>query len=267
MALSIIQMLILGAVQGITEWIPISSSAALVLILSNFYNVTSPEVLVRTALFFHMGTFLAALVYFRKEVTEIIKNIFHYKYADVTQKKTINFLFISTIITGVIGIFLIKTLYQFEDTLTFTGKTISFAVGVFLLFTGVIQLKIKAGGIKRERDLKKNDGVLLGVAQGVSAIPGISRSGLTVSTLLLKKFDDTTALRLSFLMSLPVILFGNIFLNLEDFVFTTSGLYGILASFVLGLLTIHLLMKLSRKINFGWFILIFAVLMLTSVLI
>jgi len=267
MELTILQTLILGIVQGITEWIPISSSAAIVLILSNFYQITSTEILVRTALFFHMGTFLAALVYFRKDVVELIKNLFNYKYTDQTQKRTIRFLFISTVVSGIVGIVLIKTLYSFEDVITLTGKTISFAVGVLLLFTALIQLKIRQGGIKRERNLKMNDGIFLGLMQGIAVLPGISRSGITVSTLLLKKFDDTTALRLSFLMSLPIVLIGNIVLNLEDFVFSTTGLYGILAAFVFGLLTIHTLMKLSKKINFGWFIFIFAILMMASVLI
>ncbi|GAG03940.1 unnamed protein product, partial [marine sediment metagenome] len=107
----------------------------------------------------------------------------------------------------------------------------------------------------------------LGIVQGFSSLPGLSRSGITISTLLLKKFDDTSALRLSFLMSLPVVLFGNLFLNLNDFTLTSAAIYGLLASFIFGLLTIHILMNLSKRINFGWFVLIFAVLLMASVLI
>jgi undecaprenyl-diphosphatase len=108
---------------------------------------------------------------------------------------------------------------------------------------------------------------LLGIAQGFSSLPGLSRSGITISTLLLKKFDDTSALRLSFLMSLPVVLFGNLLLNYNEFYLSNTAIYGLLGSFVFGLLTIHALMSLSKRINFGWFVLVFAVLMMASILI
>lgn len=263
--LTIFQQIILGIVQGITEWIPISSSAALVLILSNFYGVTNLHDLITTALFFHLGTFFAALIYFRRDVAKIFKTMFHYKIAAVKDKKTFIFLLISTILSGALGILFLIFLDSFEWDVT--GKVISFGVGILLLFTGILQLKIKPSGLKDEYDLKLSDSVLLGVAQGVSALPGISRSGITVSTLLLKKFKDTTALRLSFLMSLPIVLVANIILNYHDLIFTSNAFYGLVASFVFGTLTIHTLMKLSKKINFGWFVIIFAALMVVSVLV
>ncbi|MBA7671983.1 Undecaprenyl-diphosphatase [subsurface metagenome] len=148
-----------------------------------------------------------------------------------------------------------------------TGKVISFFVGFFLLITGIFQIKVRTRGLKKERNLRKSDSLLLGIAQGFSSLPGLSRSGITISTLLLRKFDDTSALRLSFLMSLPVVLFGNLFLNLNNFTLTSATIYGLLASFIFGLLTIHALMSLSKRINFGWFILVFAVLMMASVLV
>ena len=138
-----------------------------------------------------------------------------------------------------------------------------------MLFTGIIQIKIKTKGLKKEDEIETKDSLFLGLAQGLATLPGVSRSGITVSTLLLKKFDDTSALRLSFLMSLPIVLLGNIFLNLPDFfeIFSVNSLYGLAASFVFGLLTIHGLMRLSKRINFGWFIFIFAILMLGSLLV
>ncbi len=264
--LSATQQIILGIVQGITEWLPISSSGALVLVMTNFFNITDLQDLITTALFFHLGTFFAALIYFRREATQIFKTIFKYKFSDERNKKTLKFLFFSTLISGAVGIVILKTIENF-DSLNLTGKAISFLIGIFLLFTGILQIKSKKSGTKNERDLKINDGLFLGIAQGLSVLPGISRSGITVSSLLLKKFNETTALKISFLMSLPIILIANIILNFEDLVFTTTALYGLLTSFVFGILTIHILMKLSKKINFGWFVLIFALLMMGSVLI
>lgn len=265
--LTIFQQIILGLVQGVTEWIPISSSAALVFMLSNLFGETNTSNIISTTLFFHLGTFFAALIYFRKDVSELTKKIFHYKYADEKSKKTIKFLFLSTIISGILGAILLKLFLGSEEFSTVSAKTISIALGGFLLFTGVIQLKIRRGGLKEERNIENSDSVILGFVQGLSVIPGISRSGITISTLLLRKFDDTTALKLSFLMSLPIVFAGNIILNFTDFTFTSTAIYGFLASFIFGLATIHVLMKISRKINFGWFVLLFAALMILSVFI
>jgi len=267
MVFTIIQQLILGLIQGITEWLPLSSSGMLTLALTNLFSITSIEDLIRTALFLHLGTFFAALIYFRKDVKKIFITLFNYKNQSTDSKKLFNFLLISTIVSGILGLLILFTLISFESILEITGKTITFFIGIFLLFTGIIQLKPKKAGLKKIRDLQKRDGFVLGLAQGVAVMPGISRSGITLSTLLLKKFDDTTALKLSFLMSLPIVLIGNVILNLEDLAFSSTMIFGLLASFVFGLLMIHGLIKLSRKINFGLFAIIFAVLMIISVLI
>jgi len=264
--LTILQQVILGIIQGITEWIPISSSAALVLIMTNFFDITNVEILITTALFFHLGTFFAALVYFRKEVSHLVKKLFNYKKAEIRDKKVLNFIIITTVISGILGLVLIKLLLGFSH-IEVTGKTISFAIGLLLLITGVLQLKPKIQNFKTAKDLKQSDSWVLGIAQGFSVLPGVSRSGITVSALLLRKFNDTTALKLSFLMSLPIVLAGNIILNLNNLVFTSTAIYGLLASFVFGILTIHLLMKMSKRINFGWFLIFFAVLMILSILI
>ncbi len=257
MGLTIVHQIILGIIQGITEWLPISSSGMTSLVMANFYGITDISMLLQQSLFLHFGTFFAALLYFRKE----IKNLF------ISNKKTLNFLIISTIITGVLGILLMKFLIGIN--LELTGKTISFVIGIFLLITGGMQLVSRKKGLRTENNLKISDSILPGIAQGFAVLPGISRSGITTSTLLMKKFDDTSALRLSFLMSLPIVLLGNIFINLPDIteVFTPISFIGLLFSFVFGLLTIHLLMKISRKINFAWFVIIFALLMMISVLI
>ena len=261
----ILQQLILGMIQGITEWLPISSSGMTILVMSNFFGITNISVLLQQSLFLHLGTFFAALIYFRKEVRELIISIFD-KSKSIT-KKVLIFLIISTIITGIIGIFIMK--FLLGNNLELTGKTITFAIGFLLLITGGVQLSSGKRGLKNEGDIKTHDSILPGLAQGLAVLPGISRSGITTSTLLLKKFDDTSALRLSFLMSLPVVLLGNIFINLPDITstFTIASLLGLLMAFVLGILTIHILMKISKRINFAWFAIVFAILMMFSVLI
>ncbi len=265
MALTILQYLILGIVQGITEWLPVSSSGVLTLILSNVFQITDVKIILSELLFLHLGTFLAAAIYFRKDVSKLMSSLFRYRTSDRETKLTLNFLIVSTIITAVIGLIILQILTS--QNLELTGKTITFVVGLLLFFTGIFQVKIKTRGIRKEINLKRNDGIILGLMQGLSVLPGLSRSGVTISALLLKKFDDTSALRLSFLMSLPVVLFGNLLLNWNQLGLSGAAIYGLLASFVFGLITIHGLMKFSRKINFGGFIIIFAALMMLSVLI
>lgn len=267
--LTILQQIILGLIQGVTEWLPISSSGMITLAMSNLYDITNLTEIIHAALFLHLGTFFAALVYFRKDVLRLTKSLFDYKKAKTKDKKTINFLIIATLISGVLGLLILKTISVSESNLEITGKTITFTVAILLLITGVIQIKIKSfsKSLKKEKDLGYTDSLILGLAQGLASLPGISRSGITLSSLMLKKFDDTTALRLSFLMSLPIVLAGNIILNLPDFTFTSTAIYGLITAFVFGLATIHGLMKLSKKINFGWFVLVFAVLMLGSLFI
>ncbi len=267
MDLTILQQILVGIIQGITEWIPISSSGFLALVFANFFQITDLSVIIQNILWLHLGTFFAALIYFRKDVAHLFISLFQYKKSDKPTKKTLKFLIISTIISGILGFILITGLGMYQDKFSVTGKVISLAVGILLLITGLLQLKIKKNHDSKLRSIKHltlSDGILLGFAQGLSSLPGLSRSGITVSTLMLRKFNDTTALRLSFLMSLPIVFFGNIILNVPDFSFTAFSVISLITSFIFGLLTIHVLIKLSKKINFGWFVLIFALLMIAS---
>lgn len=268
MEVTALQYIILGLVQGILEWLPISSSAFTILIMSNFFGVTDINSLIYSALFLHLGTFLAALIYFRKDVFKIVKTGFNYRRSNSERKSLFKFIIISTIITGIVGVIILIILSLLDDV-SLTGKFVSFFIGLLLLVTGILQLRKtkKPVGLKKEYDLKNRDSVFIGFLQGLSALPGLSRSGVTVSGLLLRKFDDTTALKISFLMGLPVVLLANIVFNLDKFTFSGGAIYGLLASFILGLITIHILMKVSKKVNFGYFVLAFAILMILSVLI
>ncbi len=268
MELTIIQYIFLGIIQGILEWFPISSSAFTILVMTNFFGISDLSFLLHSALFLHLGTFLSAAIYFRKDVFELIKTAFEYKKMPNEELVVFNFILVSTIVTAFIGIIFLTIISFFESGIEVTGKVISLAVGFLLLITGVFQVKKKSKGIRHEKSLKNKDSFIAGIAQGFATLPGVSRSGITISALLLRKFDDTTALKLSFLMSLPVVLFGNLILNYADLIniFSSTALYGLLASFIFGMATIHGLMKLSRKINFGWFVIIFALLMMISVL-
>ena len=258
MTLTTLQYIILGIIQGITEWLPTSSSGISALIMANFFQINNIEEILKNTLILHLGTFLAAAIYLRKD----IKKMFSKK---PEQKNILKFLIISTIISGILGFAILQLLIHFENLLQITGKTITLGIGFLLLLTGIIQLRKKEIGIKKETDIKNEDGFFLGICQGLSALPGISRSGITTSVLLLKNFNYKSALKLSLLMSLPIVLAGNLLLNLNNLNFTSGAIYGIIASFIFGIATIHILIKTSEKINLGYFIIAFAILMIISI--
>ncbi|MEA2113557.1 MAG: undecaprenyl-diphosphate phosphatase [Patescibacteria group bacterium] len=263
-----LEQIILGIIQGIVEWLPVSSEGVILLVIKNFFDAEAgAETIIRQALFLHLGTFFAALVYFRKDVVLLFKALFKYKSASLKTKKIFNFLLAATLISGFLGFILLKVFIELEEQLFLSAKAITIAVGLLLLVTGWLQIKAKKDGGKKIRGLSRKDGVFLGLAQGFAALPGLSRSGLTVSVLLLRKFKSESALKLSFLMSLPIVLFGNIFLNLNNFAFSSKVAIGLLFAFLFGILTIDLLLKAARKFEFGWFVLVFGFLVIFSAMV
>ena len=261
-----LEQIILGTIQGIAEWLPVSSEGILVLIKTNFFAEQGLEEAIKQILFLHLGTFLAALVYFRKDVLSLIKTLFNYKSANLETKKIFKFLIIVTSISGLLGFVLLKIFVGLESELFLSSKILTLIIGFLLIVTGVLQLKSSNRGNKKTIDLNNKDSLLLGLMQGLTVLPGLSRSGLTISALLLRKFNSKDALKLSFLMSLPIVLGGNIILNLKYFTFSIDLIIGLVFSFVFGLLTISLLLKIAKNINFGYFVLIFGLLVIIGCL-
>ncbi|MFH1427528.1 MAG: undecaprenyl-diphosphate phosphatase [Patescibacteria group bacterium] len=263
-----LEAIILGTIQGIAEWLPVSSEGLIFIVKTNFFNSgESLREIAEFALWLHLGTFLAVLIYFRAEVINLFRALFNFSKAEDEKKKTLLFLIITTIISGVFGIILLVLIDKLGLALGYSTKIITLIIGLLLLLTGIMQLKAKAEGKRKEADLKTSDSIILGIMQGLAALPGLSRSGLTISALLLKNFNKTTALTLSFLMSLPIVLAGNIILNLDKFSLNSNLLLGLLFSFIFGYLTIGIMLKISRKINFGWFVLGFGILTIIAVII
>jgi len=256
---------ILGIIQGIAEWLPVSSEGLIILAKTNFFHTPGNlEEAITQALFLHLGTFLAALIYFRRDVKKLVKTIFSYRSQSQETQKLFSFLLITTMISGAFGLLLIKTLTYISSQLESQGTIITLMIGCLLLGTAFLELKAKKSGYRNLCDLTIVDSILLGIVQGFAALPGFSRSGLTVSALLLRKLDKTYALKLSFLMSLPIVLAGNIALNTNALVWTVEALAGLFFSFIFGLAAIHLFLKLAEKINFGYFVLLFGVLTILS---
>lgn len=262
-----IESIILGVVQGVFEWLPVSSEGLLVLIQTQFFGGAGLTEAIRIALFLHLGTFLAAFIYFFDEVEHLIRGLFNYKKINKERRAVLNFYIIATLISGVVGLILKGVLIELEQVFTVSADIIVIAVAALLFVTAYLQLRKKTMTFREESEVNTADAIVTGAVQGLSALPGVSRSGSTTSILLIQRFHEVDALKLSFVLSLPIVLAGNIVFNLNSFFFSVESLVAFLCSFIFGWITIDALLKLARKMNFGWFVLIFAVLLLASLFI
>lgn len=261
---------LLGTIQGVAEWLPVSSEGVIVLMSSwlGIFGAGEVTEAIQLALFLHLGTFLAALVYFWRDVWQLLGALFSPRAAEANTRKTLWFLAVATLTSSLIGGGLL-VLVDSSEALALSGSVIMAVVGGLLLVTGILELVSdrfgEAAEKRDERDLGVLDGVLLGVVQGLAALPGLSRSGTTVAALLLRRYEKTLTLRLSFLLSLPIVLGGNIVLNFSDLASISSEkLLALGASFVFGILTIHLLLGLARRISFGPLVILFGLLTLLA---
>jgi len=263
----------LSLLQGVIEWLPISSSGTVMIVAINFFGI-SPEEAFSLAIWLHLGTAFAVILKFRTDFIEISKACFPQIFGEAEEivRKKRNWLIIATIGTAITALplyFLFKIIL-IEMFTAFQGDIITLIISGLLIITGVILLKSKK--IYGEKDLTeankkeiKKDSMLSGLVQGISILPGISRSGITVSAILLKNYDQETGLRMSFLMSVPVV-FASI---IVDFIFGEGSVFGILdpltiivvtiVSFVVGYVSIEVLLKLAQKVNFGYFCIIYGI--------
>lgn len=266
--MEIFEALVVGLIQGIVEWLPLSSEGVTTLVMINFFGKPFGQALA-IAIWLHLGTLFAAILYFRFEVKKVLTDIrdiirkpHEYNYNDEKYVLT-SFLAIVTIITVIIGgaIYLLGV-----SNLNISGKIATALIGVALIITGILLFISKR--IKTHKSISIRDSVLLGAVQGLSIIPGISRSGITTATLLFRKYNAKQALTLSFLMSIPAIIAAIIGLIIfEGWAFGVSSLIALFFSFLTGYITIHYFVKLAEKVNFAWFALIIGLLSIISVII
>ncbi len=242
-----LKFILLGAIQGLTEFLPLSSSGHLVIagrLLGLAQNALALSVIL------HLGTACALLVFFFRDLLELLGNL-----------KLLLFLLVVTAITAVIGL-LGKSFFES----LFSSTT---AVAVALVVTGVTLIFTK-GFMQGKRDsLNIKDAFILGLTQAAAIIPGISRSGITISTLLFRGIERQESMRISFLAAIPVI-FGAALLESRkiDFALKTQwqGMFlGFLFSFVFGILALKILKLILQKMRlyyFGYYCIFIAVITL-----
>jgi len=253
----LIAALILGLMQGILEWLPVSSQGNLVVLAIAFLGL-EPEYALSLSVYLHLGTGLAALVYFRNEVAGILGR------GSEGDRELFRFLLIATIVTGVVGF----PIFAVVRLTSLYGEALLALTGLALLATGVMQRGRGSGGTQEPTRLDVQDGLALGVVQGLSVIPGLSRSGVTTTALLFKDFSGEQALRLSFLMSIPASFAAVAGLALIEGAppVDTGILLALAASFLSALVSIDLLIKLARRTEFWKFCIVLGLIALVAVL-
>ncbi len=242
----IIDAVILGIVQGLTEFLPVSSSGHIEL-AEAILGVEQKESMLMTIVL-HFATALSTIVVYRKDIGDIIKGFFQFKNNEETQ-------FVFKIVVSMIPAALVG--YFFEDWLEqlFNGQIM--LVGFMLLVTsGLLYFADQAKNTNK--DISFWNAFVIGIAQAIAILPGISRSGATISTSVLLGNDRTKAARFSFLMVIPLI-FGAIAKKLVDadgVLEYSNGfalLIGFLAAFISGIIACNWMISLVKRAKLTYF--------------
>jgi undecaprenyl-diphosphatase len=232
--------ILLAVIQGVTEVFPVSSSGH----LSIFGRIFDVEISFSILLIFHFGTFLAILVFYNDDIRKLLRN-----YAGRRSLIFMGIGFIATSIVGFVMKFLvIDSIIQNTDYVT----TLLIFNGIIIGATGLLTNP----GTKNMTDLTINDYLLVGIANGLATLPGISRLGLTLSVGLLRNMNWFEALKMSFLYSLPTIFFGNLFefimsnpVGLQSDAISPISVLILTISFMVGLIALYLFSKyLGREL-------------------
>lgn len=207
--MSIIDAIVFGIIQGLTEFLPVSSSGHLELakVILGDESVGKESMLMTVML--HFATALSTVVIFRKELLQIIKGLFQFKWNDELK-------FSLKIILSMVPAAFVGVVFKEEIESLFGGQVL--LVGCMLILTGIL-LYLADRAKKSESDVTYFHAILIGISQAIAILPGISRSGATISTSVLLGVDREKAARFSFLMVVPLI-FGAILFDAKDYMET-----------------------------------------------
>ncbi len=252
--MTLTEAVILGVVQGLTEPLPVSSSAHLVIVPALVPGFHQPDVAFDVLL--HLGTLLGVVFFLRREIGELLASLMPGKLqagpvpgTDAGEKaanrRMVLWIVIATFLTGMIGILFQDRIERLFESVETTACML-FITGIMLFLSDRVKKNER-----RKGDMNLTDGIVLGLVQAVALIPGISRSGSTISFGIFRGLERETAVRFSFLLSIPAI-GGAVILKSADLLRLTAGDLpvlgaGFLAAAVTGFLSLKLLFAMINK--------------------
>jgi len=281
--ISIIQALLLGAVQGIAEWLPISSEGITMFLMINAFG-KDPSDAISYAIFLHFGTMLAAILKFKGDFSHILASFVRKnRRKNWRENSMLSIILIATLFTGLTAVPLYIAIKY--GSVAVSGKVFSMLIGALLILTGFIlgaperrerkerserrkgkgesgvgesdgsSKNSESDAYRRAEELSHFESALLGAAQGCAILPGISRSGTTIAFLLLRKIRQEDALKISFIISVPAVL-GAVLIDLIGNAQNFNLIIGIsmlISSFIFGYATIDALLRFASIIKFSKF--------------
>ena len=235
-----IEIFILSLIQGVTEFLPISSSSHLILI-SKYLDFKNQSLSIDVSL--HIGSFFGVIFYFYKDIINFYEN-----------KKLFYKILISSLPIMIVGFILVETNYieKIRNIETIAWTTIIF--GILLYFSDRFKLQKNI-----QNHFNYKSAISIGILQVFSLMPGVSRSGIAITAARLLKFKRSDSAKISFLLSIPILgavsIFGikNIIIS-EDFNFTKINFIAILLSFFFSLITIKYFLRFVKKSNLNFFV-------------
>ena len=242
--------ILLGIVQGITEFLPISSDGHLAIVQHYLPDFSQPGLLFDVLL--HVGTLGAMLLYFQRDVVRLLTAPFRGDHEAHRDRRLLGLIVAASVPTAIIGLTLKSAVERWMENML--------VVALMLILTGILLFvgeRYRRGGRRSESALTVTDAVLTGIAQGLAVLPGLSRSGSTIATLLFRGVDGETAARFSFLMAMPAIA-GAALLSFKDSGALPAGeipvyLAGTGVAFLVGIGAIRLLLGVIRRQRLVWF--------------
>jgi undecaprenyl-diphosphatase len=256
--LNIIQAVVLGAVEGITEFLPVSSTGHLTIVEKLFgFDIAADDITAFTAII-QSGAVFATLIFLRKDLIRIIVAWFKGLFSAAGRQNP-DWRFAWAVILGSIPIGIIGL--AFQDTIEHGLRSLWFIAGALILWSGAMAFADHAATqVRHEDDVTWKDTLIVGVVQCLALIPGVSRSGATMSAGLLRDLDRVTVTKLSFFLSIPA-LFGATILQVHDYsgqiadgVGWTNTATATLVSFVVGYAAVAWLLKFVSRHSYSVFI-------------
>ncbi|MCX6771064.1 MAG: undecaprenyl-diphosphate phosphatase [Candidatus Micrarchaeota archaeon] len=266
--MDILQIIALGIVQAVTEWLPLSSKTMDTLLFTRVFG-GSLESVVPLLLFLHIGTLCAAAIYFRREIAGVAREFFSAPLDIERHKKgKVGFLATAILFTGIVGVPILIIEKFLLPSLSM--DLLLSLMGAGLILTGFMLTTHKKDRWRATEAASWKDGVLTGALQGLSTIPGVSRAGCSTTGLIWRGFDAESAFHLSFLLSIPTVFIAEMVVWGAQMLLGSTvpampladGLALAASSFVFGYITIDVLLKIAHKINVASLAFIFGIMML-----